>query len=205
MGACRSQELRDMRIEDIEEKDSLIIVNLPKTKTNIPRKFVLNGKMAELVMKYRALRPTNTPNPAFFLQFRNGKCTVQVIGKHTIALMSKSIATFLRLSNPEKSTGHCFRRTSATIFANEVDFINLKDLGGWKSDTVTQRYIQKSIHQKEKICNVLANAINLPGEVKPSNESPPNLLSSIREIEIKSSKENISITNCVVHVHNYVK
>ena len=131
--------------------------------------------------------------------------SVQAIGKHTIAAMPKAIATFFKLSKPELYTGHCFRRTSATIFANEGgDFVNLKDLGGWKSDTVTPCYIQRYINQKEKICNVLTNAINLPGQIN-SYAPQKDVLNSSTEMEIDVSKSNFVFNNSVVHIHNYAK
>lgn len=61
---------------------------------------------------------------------------LQVIGVHTIAKMPVSIAEYLKLENPTSFTGHCFRRTSTTIFANagEYKIMELKELGGSRLD-----------------------------------------------------------------------
>lgn len=38
--------------------------------------------------------------------------------------------------------------------------LDLKDLGGCQSDKVAQGYVPDSIHNKEKISNVLTTALN---------------------------------------------
>ena len=98
MGACRSQELRDIKITNFQERDSLVIITLPDTKTNVSQKFVINGVILDIQKKYQALGPPKTTSTDFFLQYRSGKCMDQAIGKHTIAAMPKAIATFLKLS-----------------------------------------------------------------------------------------------------------
>lgn len=49
--------------------------------------------------------------------------------------MPKVIATYLKLPNPEYYTGHCFRRSSATVLDDPVaNLIALKRIGGYKAD-----------------------------------------------------------------------
>ena len=53
--------------------------------------------------------------------------------------MPQKIAQFLKLTNPELYTGHCFRRTSATLLIDAGgDITALKRHGGWKSTAVTE-------------------------------------------------------------------
>lgn len=46
------------------------------------------------------------------------KATHQVIGKHKLAGIGKTIAQTLGLEDWQKYTGHCWRRTGATLMAN---------------------------------------------------------------------------------------
>ena len=76
------------------------------------------------------LRPSNVEINRFFLCYRNGKCTRQVIGVNTIANMPRIAAQFLKLSEPERYTSHTFRRTSATLLADSgADILTLKRHG----------------------------------------------------------------------------
>ncbi|KAJ8984118.1 hypothetical protein NQ317_017327 [Molorchus minor] len=49
-GACRTDELVNLSVDDIEDVGSSLIVKIPNTKTNIPRIFVVTdvGNMLEL-------------------------------------------------------------------------------------------------------------------------------------------------------------
>uniref|UniRef100_A0A6P7FF34 Uncharacterized protein LOC114329460 n=1 Tax=Diabrotica virgifera virgifera TaxID=50390 RepID=A0A6P7FF34_DIAVI len=88
-GALRSEELINLKISDVENKDNILVVHIPKTKTNKPRMFVVTSefegkvKSIELFNKYLSLRSKHTPHNRFFITYRNGKCTVQPVGIHT--------------------------------------------------------------------------------------------------------------------------
>jgi integrase len=61
----------------------------------------------------------------------------QVIGKNTCKKFSEAITTRLLLPNPSHYTGHCWRRTAATLAANTgLTMAQLKCLTGHRSDTV---------------------------------------------------------------------
>ncbi|KAJ8909788.1 hypothetical protein NQ315_011198 [Exocentrus adspersus] len=93
--------------------------------------------------KYLNLRPSNAKSSNLFLNYRNGKCTNQVIGKGTIGRWP--------LKNPVAYTGHSFRRTSAILLANKgEDILGLKRHGGWKSSSTAEGYIEDSIENKIK-------------------------------------------------------
>ena len=47
--------------------------------------------------KYTALRPDHAAAKNFFMNYQEGKCTVQVIGKNKIAKIPLKIVTFLQL------------------------------------------------------------------------------------------------------------
>lgn len=154
-GACRREELYNMKMSDIEEREEMFIVNVPTTKTNIQRTFtVINREneavhYLEILRKYISLRPSNTTSDHLFLNYRNGKCNRQVVGKGTIGGWPSKIAKYLKLQAPKGFTGHSFRRTSATLLANKgVDVLGLKRHGGWRSSTVAESYVEDSLQNK---------------------------------------------------------
>lgn len=163
-GACRREELTNLTLDNIEEKDDVLIITIPETKTKVSRKFIVSDPNKEIgyisiYVKYKSLRPEGTPHRRFFVLYREGKCTKQCVGINTFGKMPANIAGYLKLPNPELYTGHCFRRSSATMLANSGSNItNIKRHGGWKSSTVAESYIEDSIENKKKIAhNILKN------------------------------------------------
>lgn len=77
--------------------------------------------------------------------------------------MSKKIATYLNLQNPQLYTGHSFRRTSATLLAScGGNILQLKQHGGWKSSNVAEGYIEDSLTNKKKIASMLQGLSTSP-------------------------------------------
>ncbi len=154
-GACRREELYNITLNDIEDRDSFIIVKIPNTKTHIQRSFTITNvenetiHYLEIIRKYIRLRPSDVKSARMFLNFLKGKCTKQVVGKGTIGKWPMIIAKYLKLGNPTDYTGHSFRRTSATLLANKgVDILGLKRHGGWKSSAVAESYVEDSLQNK---------------------------------------------------------
>ncbi|KAF2895571.1 hypothetical protein ILUMI_10605, partial [Ignelater luminosus] len=119
-GACGKQELCQMKIDDIRDLGSAVLIRIPDTKTKKSRSFTISGEFYEIYKKYAALRPPAVIERRFFLNYQNQKCTRQPVGKNKFASIPKQIATYLHLKNPELYTGHCFRRSSATMHCNDV-------------------------------------------------------------------------------------
>jgi hypothetical protein len=72
--------------------------------------------------------------------------TAQNIGVNTCKLFGFQIATALKLADPKSYTGHCWRRSAATLAANAgLSLPQIKALTGHRSDTVVQRYIERSV------------------------------------------------------------
>lgn len=62
------------------------------------------------------------------------------------------------------------RRTSATFAAdNGADLITLKRLGGWKSSTVAESYVNESLLNKKSTSKIIASALNIK---KPEKTTP---------------------------------
>ncbi|KAJ3651466.1 hypothetical protein Zmor_017506 [Zophobas morio] len=99
-----------------------------------------------------AMRFDDIQDCGFFLHYYKGKCTRQNVVINTFGKIPRKIATFLKLENPAKYTGHSFRRSSATLLINAGgDITSLKRHGGWESTKVAESYIQESFGERVKI------------------------------------------------------
>lgn len=171
-GACRREELTKMTIDDVEEAGSIIIVRVPDTKTNIDRTFTISSNRffdsIKIYKKYVNLRPKSCCHRRLFVNFVSGKCSVQAVGINKIGKMPSVIASYLNLPDPSSYTGHCFRRTSATLLANSgASITNLKRHGGWRSTTVAEGYVENSISNK------LSIGSKVLGEQSTNNNNNP--------------------------------
>lgn len=188
MGACRRQELHNLKLNDVVNAHNTLIVHIMNTKNRIDRTFTVTGKYYEICKKYLNLRPNPCDNQNFFLRYFNGKCTVQNVGINTFGQMGKTVAAQLKLPNPESYTGHSFRRTSATLLVDAGgDVTALKRHGGWKSSTVAEGYIDNSINSRKKVSNLLMTSIektepqdNIPfisvQETERQHKTPPEFI-----------------------------
>lgn len=176
-GACRREELTKLRFDDIENKETVLLIRIPETKNNIERVFtVLNPPNSKIdflsyIKKYIALRPPAVDSPRFFLKYCNNKCTKQPVGINSFGKMPSVIAKFLNLPNPTGYTGHCFRRSSATMLANSGgDLLTVKKHGGWKSSTVAEGYVDSTLSKKNNVSNLI-----LMNDTPCSSKNIPNL------------------------------
>jgi integrase len=158
-GAMRREELTKMTIDNIQEKEDLIIVEVPDTKTKIDRRFVIsNVEFIKYYRKYAALRPLNTETRRFFINYQKGKCIKQPVGINKIGETPSLIAKFLQLADIKAYTGHSFRRTSATLLVDaRGDITNLKRHGGWKTSSIAEGYIADSTENKIKLANLISS------------------------------------------------
>lgn len=175
-GGCRRQELVNMMVDHVEDRGSVVVVNIPETKTDKKRVFTIIEEKEmgclKLTRKYLSLRPQSCSERRLFLNYRNGRCTAQPVGKNTFGKIPSTIATFLGLRDANKYTGHCLRRTSATLLADAgCSMTMLKRHGGWKSTTVVEGYLEDSICSKNKISKILAGV--------PSTSTPTNYLEEL--------------------------
>ncbi|XP_077256510.1 uncharacterized protein LOC143894243 [Temnothorax americanus] len=162
-GACRREELVNIKVNDIEDKETVLLVKIPTTKTYKPRSFIISDEFYTISKKYINLRPKNVQNSRFFLNYQNGKSTTQPVEINKFGKIPSIIASYLHLANPDSYTGHTFRRISATLLADSgADIITLKRHGGWKSNTVAEGYIEDSINSKKKYTNQLQNQSTSP-------------------------------------------
>lgn len=156
-GECRRGELAKLSVKDVVDNGNYLDVLINDTKTNEPRDFAITERglkynLLAIVRKYMAMRKSHTPHERFFVSLRNGQCSTQPVGINTVDMIPTRIATFRGLEGPALYTGHCFRRSSATLLADSgADLYVIKKHGGWKSDSVAEGYVQSSITSKLKI------------------------------------------------------
>ena len=201
-GACRKQELCDLTVNDIEDRGSLIVVQVPNTKTRIHRTFTVvnHGKeqipFLEICRRYSSLRPGHASSGRFFLKYKNGRCFNQVVGKNSIGTIPSLIATYLKKENPKAYTGHAFRRTSATLLANKgVDVLALKRHGGWKSSTVAESYVEESIENKVQYANKILHDQNVSiGVVQDPAPGPSSASETKQSAFLNTSSGHSALT-----------
>lgn len=205
MGACRKNELYNIKISDLKDLGSAILIAIPNTKTKKPREFTITGHFYSIIRKYWALRPSDVPSDNFFINFQNNKCTRQVIGINKLGNMPKQIATFLNLENPQEYTGHCFRRTSATTLVNSgANITTLKRHGGWKSSQVAEGYIENSLQNRINVANQLVSSItgsksleNCPSTSNPSCQTTVQSTSTNQSVSKNISNAPVfNFNNC---------
>ncbi|KAJ8968288.1 hypothetical protein NQ317_000830 [Molorchus minor] len=117
----------------------------------------------------------NDIEDAPFLYYKAGKCSSQPVGKNTMGKIPSVVASYLKLPDVACYTGHCLRRSSATLLADAgVDIKTIKRHAGWKLTTVAEGYVENSIENKTKIANqVLVGSSFLPyGPEKPDKPEP---------------------------------
>ncbi|XP_071057093.1 uncharacterized protein [Onthophagus taurus] len=170
-GACRCDELVNLTLNDVESLGSVIRVTIPDSKTNKSRSFTIIGdKYINLYQKYVALRPQDFESRRFFFKYLNGKCCRMVMGIHVIGKIPLKVATYLNLPQPNEYTGHSLRRTSATLLVDGGgDLTCLKRLGGWKSGTVAEGYIEESMFNQNENARKILSSHNV--DVNINNDS----------------------------------
>lgn len=110
MGICgglNREEISNLRIWNMDEKASILLVRCPRGKNE--HMFAVTGDYLEYYRKYAKLRPPGVETDRFFLKYNKGKCAKQVIGINKIGQMPKEIAHFLGLPEPDSYTSHAFR------------------------------------------------------------------------------------------------
>lgn len=194
--------MRNIKPEHVEDTGKSFIIKIPDSKTKTQRSFVVSEYFYPTVKKYINLRPltTNTPLP-FFVNYNNGKCTRQCVGIHKLGGVPRDIAKYLGLPNSEAYTGHCFRRSSATILVDAGgDLLDLKRHGGWRSSTVAEGYVDNSMTNKTN------NAAKITSAITNSNSVITNNDNNLHLSYASSSKSNdcsYVFNNCNVTINNY--
>ena len=110
--------MANIRINDIEHHGDILLVKIRNHKGKILRSFAIDAKFTKIVVQYERLRPPHADFNRFFLNYQQGKCTNQAIGKNKFGRMPSEIAKYLNLPDANLFTGHSFRKTSETLLGN---------------------------------------------------------------------------------------
>ncbi|XP_044594615.1 uncharacterized protein LOC123272058 [Cotesia glomerata] len=140
-GALRCDEISKLKVQDVEDRGKKFLVSINETKNDVPRQFVIGEPFYNRVKQYIEKRAKESFTDRFFIKYQNGKFYQQVIGRNKIGETPRAIASHLNLPNPKLYTGHCFRRTGATLLSDSgANETMLKQLGGWKSTAIALGY-----------------------------------------------------------------
>ncbi|KAI4464162.1 phage integrase-related [Holotrichia oblita] len=186
-----------MKVADVDLREDIIVINIPHTKNKSCRKFVIVEPMwIDVVTRYLLIRPSSDI-PRLFIGFRSGKPTRQNMGHNTISTSAIKVATYLKLPDANNYTGHSFRRTSATILAdNRGDILSLKRHGGWKSSTVAEGYVEDSITDKKRIASMVqGTTVNYEPNLPPSTSIFEVTPSTSTSVSKSNTELNIPVEN----------
>ncbi|XP_044744385.1 uncharacterized protein LOC123306444 [Coccinella septempunctata] len=198
VGACRANEMYEMKMTHLKDLGSAFLVKVPTTKTKVSREFTITDNYYEICKKYISLRPRDVISNVLFLNFQNGKCTNQRIGINKFTKMGKQIAEYLKLPHPERFSGLSFRRSTSTILVNAGGVItSLKRTSGWKSTTEAEGYIDEPFENKietdEKISISVQNPIGENNEIISTNSSSCNINTGSSSCKINSGPSSYNI------------
>ncbi|KAJ8972915.1 hypothetical protein NQ317_011482 [Molorchus minor] len=139
-GADRTNELVNLTVDDIED-------------TKIPRTFVVTDLDEICLNCFENTCPFVLPTSSISAFF----CTTKQenpVGKEYHGKIPSVVASYLKLPDVACYTGHCLRRSSATLLTDTgVDITTIKRHAGWKSTTVAEGYVENSVKNKTKIAN----------------------------------------------------
>lgn len=215
----RKHELLKLQTDDVQDLGSKYLVTVKASKTHTNRIFTIvdneQKTLLSLIKRYISLRPVHTQHKRFFIFYKNGKCSTQPIGVNTFSKLPSIIATFLKLEQPHLYTGHCFRRSSASILSdNGADFSAIKRLGGWKSTAVAEGYIENSLQNKintaKKIlcetatqaCHTSSTDAEINSVTNIQNREVNLNLKSQNHTTVSSAMSPLSFNNCTISTIN---
>lgn len=201
-GACRREELAKLTIDDVDDKDTILVVKISDTKNHVPRTFtIVNNNDCDylgIYRKYRTLRPKNSTTNRLFIRYNKSTCMNQNVGINTFGKIPQLIAQYLKLQDPALYTGHCFRRTSATMLADAGgSMTQLKRHGGWKSAAVAESYLEDSISNKIETSKKILGQPSVVIESKNNEEHNRDTMctSGLLIQKNKSCTFNITVIN----------
>lgn len=179
----------------MKDYGSFIKVCIPKTKTGVSRSFVITEEegchSCLIIRKYMSLRPADLSNKRFLIGYRNKKCVAQAVGVHTVGNAPRKIAEYLGLPDANQYTGHCFRRSSASLLVEGGgDLGALMNHGGWKSTTVARGYVEESTRMKTDIAKKILGSFDVNENSAASTSS--SVINTHSNLNIAcEKKENI--------------
>ncbi|XP_043465336.1 uncharacterized protein LOC122500461 [Leptopilina heterotoma] len=93
-GACRTDELLNIMIGDVESQEDILLIKIPNTKTNVSRSFTIEGNFRDIVEKYKNLRVQNTSSTRFFKIFEMENAHHRLLAKINLLTCKKQLPNF---------------------------------------------------------------------------------------------------------------
>ena len=194
-GGLRCEEIYNILTEDIIEDNNTLLILIPKTRGGDPKSFVVMGKLRGVINKYRALRPENVPTNKFFITYRKGKCTNQVIGVNKICVMPKTIATFLGKENSDSYSGHSFRVTSAkSLIDAGANITSPETRDDCKSTAEPEGYLKVAVSNQKRTYSKITDPIEIETTPKKFQLLNQLLTSTSQSTFASTSKGEIVLT-----------
>lgn len=179
--ACRMVELYNLMTKDITDNGTVAIINLRNTKTEKDRFFSVTNDCNgyQLYKRYFNMRPHDIKHDSYFIFYQNLSCTSHKVGINTFRKIPNIIADFLKLPESNLYSGHCLRRTSATLLADSgVNVQILKRHGGWRSSSTAESYIDESVEHKirtsKKVFQYASTATSINNDDKENKSTLDN-------------------------------
>ena len=156
-GGLRMQELHSLALEDIIPVDGegyKVTYNPAKQRGELKKNTFLVKKnplepsrcIFTFVKAYLdSLKQCNIASGPLFRGCGKNVFKTQAMGKNFLAKIGKYAASELGLHEPERYTGHCLRRTTATIAADRgANVVDMMRHMNWKSTTTAMKYVDNS-------------------------------------------------------------
>lgn len=168
----RKYELLKLQTDDVQDLGVKFLITVRGShKTHSNRIFTIidNEKrtLLNLIKHYISLRPERTPHKRFFIYYKKGRCSTQPIGINSFSKIPSLIARYLKLEQPHLYTGHCFRRSSASIVSESgADVSSFMRLGGRKSTAEEEGYFgnlaQNKVHTATETVTQACRTVSTP-------------------------------------------
>lgn len=131
-----------------------------------------------------------------------GQCFSQSMGSTPLGNTGIYIAQLLQLPNPETYTSHTFRRSGATISAdNGASLLELMRNFRWKSETVARGYVDNSKTAKQQQA-VRISGLPTPSALNPGPILPVPKQGSIENQTISRGQGLLMLSDCSVSFVN---
>jgi hypothetical protein len=159
-GLLRGAEIESLTFEQMKFEGEICFVTVQRKKHGGSLKastFAITDPVCvSIIRQYCDFFTESERTGRLFRYLNSGRSTNRPIGKNKLSKYPQDVAKFLGL-DPTGYSGHCWRRTGATILAEaDVSLIQLKHAGGWRSDQVCQEYVEESKNEKIKIASRLS-------------------------------------------------
>ncbi|KAJ8672609.1 hypothetical protein QAD02_003868 [Eretmocerus hayati] len=196
-GCCRMHELIELLMNQVVILENCLIITIPKNKTKngLEKIFRVVGSFFELVQRYLAAR-ASLDHPRFLMSYRSSCGFINVpAGKVTIRTVPTVVAEFLGLPSFHEYTGHCVRRSAATIYASTgVTDIDLMQFGKWQTMKSAQIYNVDTDHNRNKVSHIVTNII-MTEPTSNVSRTPARTSSFPRPASTSSRPKIISVDN----------